>query len=424
MRIAYIMSRFPKITETFILYEILKIREKGPHVAIYPLLRERSRVVHPEVAKVMPWVRYLPFLSPEILRANGRYFAKNPWKYCRVLFGTLGGCFRSFNFFFGTLGIFPKAVRMAYEMERDGTDHVHAHFANHPAMAAMIIHELTGIPFSFTAHGSDIHVDQTLLPRKMERCAFAIMISEYNRRFINDACGRAYAAKMRLVHCGVDPGVFAGTTRPRREGVLNMVCVAALRRVKGHVHLIEACGLLEEWGVKFRCHLIGDGKLRRRILRQIAECGLAHRFKIHGSLPRPAVLEKLAAADVSVLASVQTARGTREGIPVTLMEAMASGLPVVASRLSGIPELVDSGANGILVDPGDSRGLAHALKLLAEDEVMRLRLGQAARTTVVEKFNLKENAARLAELFAAVDAGKPKMRKGAAIENQPVDQPF
>lgn len=396
------MSRFPKVTETFILFEIIELIRLGLDIRIYPLLREHEAVRHPDVEKVLARVRYLPFLSVPILCANLHYLFRRPRAYIRMVAEVALGTCRSLNFFVGMLGILPKTVCLARWMEQDGIEHIHAHFASHPALAALIVHRLTGIPFSFTAHGSDIHVDQTMLERKVAASAFAVMISEYNTRFVLECTRSDLAPKLRLVRCGVDPDLF--TERPAERSPdlpFQVLCVAALRDVKGHRHLIDACARLRDRGRDFTCHLVGEGPLRSAIERQVKELGLGDRVRLHGSQPRSDVIRHMHAADVVILPSVLASRGNREGIPVTLMEAMACGLPVVSSRLSGIPELVRHQETGLLTEPGDDAGIADALEQLASDPELRRRYGRAGRAWVREAFDFRTNTAALAELFRA-----------------------
>jgi glycosyltransferase involved in cell wall biosynthesis len=196
-------------------------------------------------------------------------------------------------------------------------------------------------------------------------------------------------------------GVEAATSdrTPRSDRRLQILCVASYEEVKGHRHLIAACRLLRARGVGFECHLIGDGPLRADVRRRIDAAGLHDDVRMHGPLPRADVARHLGAADVFVLASAPTAGGKREGIPVVLMEAMAAELPVVSSRLSGIPELVDDGRSGFLVEPGDVEGLAAALERLAADPHTAAAMGRAGRVKVQAEFDLRRNAATLADLF-------------------------
>jgi colanic acid/amylovoran biosynthesis glycosyltransferase len=401
LRVAYIMSRFPKLSETFVLNEMAALDARGVDVSVYPLLRERQHVQHAEAEAWTRRARFHGFLSLSIVAAIVHFLRRRPRALLAVVVEVLRGTAGSLNFFLGALGIFPKSVRFAYEMQRSGVQHVHAHFATHPAVAALIVHRLTGIPFSFTAHGSDLHVDRCMLAAKVEAAAFAVTVSGFNRQIMIRECGAALADRIHVVHCGVDPASFAPSAATRGGGPFTLVCVASLEEVKGHRFLIDACSVLRERGIDVRCELIGEGPLRPAVRRQISELGLGDHVRMLGGLPRSEVARHLARADAAVLASHPTRQGRREGIPVALMEAMATGLPVVATAISGIPELVEDGVTGLLVPSGDAAGLADALERLATDPALRGRLGAAARLKVMQEFDLEDNAARLLDLIVA-----------------------
>jgi glycosyltransferase involved in cell wall biosynthesis len=415
MKIAYTMSRFPKLTETFVLYEILALESQGVTVEVYPLLREHGSVEHPEAVRLTRQAHYHPFVSLPILWANAHFAARKPIRYLGLILEVLGRTRRSRNFLVGALGIFLKSVRFAYEMERSGVDHLHAHFATHPAVAALIVHRLTGIPFSFTAHGSDLHVDRTMLDVKVRASRFTVTVSDFNRDVIVHECGDWAREKVRVVHCGVDPDVFQPQEDRNRSGPLQILCVASFEEVKGHRYLIEACRMLKERGVRFACHLVGDGPRRREVEAQIRRSGLRSEVIVHGPLPRREVVGLLARADAATLPSVPTKEGKKEGIPVALMEAMACALPVVSSDLSGIPELVVDGVTGFLVEPRDVEALAGAFQRLASDPGLRARLGRAGREKVLREFDLHHNARTLTELFVRGAPIETPSRDGTAV---------
>jgi colanic acid/amylovoran biosynthesis glycosyltransferase len=399
--VAYVVSRFPKLTETFVLYELVALEELGVRVELYPLLCEREPVVHPEAAVLARRAHYQPFLSRAILRSNARLLARRPRAYLGALGTIVRGAFGSLNYLGGGLAIFPKVVHAARLMEEAGVEHVHCHFANHPATAGLVVHRLTGIPFTFTAHGSDLHRNRRLLREKVREAAQVISISDYNRRLILEECGREACGKVIVLHCGADTDLFRPQPRTAGARPFEIVCVAGLHEVKGHRHLLEACRILLDQGVEFDCRLVGDGPLRSELERRIAELGLTGCVRLEGPRPRAEVAAIVAAADVAVCPSVWTSRGDREGIPVALMEAMASGVPVVASDLSGIPELVEDGATGLLAAPGDARALARAIRRLHDDPSLRDRLADAGRARVESEFDLRRSAAALAPLLLA-----------------------
>jgi glycosyltransferase involved in cell wall biosynthesis len=400
-RIAYVMSRFPKLTETFVLYELLALERRGHSVEVYPLLRVRDGPAHPEAERVAAEATYLPFLSIAIARSQLRYLRHSP----RAYLGTLGAVLRhtwgNRNFFLGGVAIFPKAVHIAALLD-DRVDHIHCHFANHPATTGYIVHRLTGIPFSFTAHGSDLHVSQHMLCEKVRAAAFVIAISDYNRRFIVEACGVEAARKVEVVRCGVDTSAFRPREARAASDSLRILCVASLEEVKGQAHLLEACRILLAGGTPVTCTLVGSGPCEPRLRRQVAMRGLAEVVRFAGPRTQPQVVELLRHADVAVAPSVETARGDREGIPVALMEAMSAGLPVVASDLSGIPELVEHGRTGLLVPPAAASALAAALQRLSDDPDLRQRLGREGRRAVLERFDLARSIEQLERRIQAV----------------------
>lgn len=400
MRIAYVMSRFPKLTETFILYEILELERLGFDVSVYPLMREREPVVHPEAERLVERAHYLPFFSLAILRTQLRFLVRRPVAYLRALAALAAGTFGSRNYFFGGLAVFPKVAHAARLMADEGVTHVHCHFSSHPAAAGFIIHRLTSIPYTFTAHGSDLHRDRHMLCRKTMEAAGVVTISEYNKELIVEECGEAQRDKVVVIRCGADTGVFHPPSRERDSAdPFALLCVASLREVKGQTYLIEACRRLLEEGVELVCRLVGDGPYRARLERQIAKAGVGSQILMLGRKTRGEVADLLRKTDVCVAPSVWTQQGDREGIPVALMEAMSCGVAVVASNISGIPELVEHERTGLLVEPGDVAGIADALRRLRADSLLRARLAAAGRSKVLAEYDLRTNAGALARFI-------------------------
>jgi glycosyltransferase involved in cell wall biosynthesis len=404
--VAYVMSRFPKLTETFILYEILAVEAAGQPVEIYPLIREREDVVHADAEPLVARAHYVPFVSPAVLASQVHFLRHRSRAYLGALWDVARETFGSRRFFFNGLAAFPKIAHVARLMESAGIAHVHCHFASHPAVAGFVIRRLTGIPYSFTAHGTDLHADHHMLCRKTAEAAFVVAISEDNRTEIVEACGPGSEGRVDVIHSGVDTTAIRPAARPAPiEGSpLRILCIGTLHEVKGQAYLVDACAALARDGVPFTLRFVGDGPDRPMLEERAGESGIADRVWFDGRLTRDQIIGQLHDADALVAPSVPTRRA-REGIPVVLMEGMSAGLPVVASRLSGIPELVRDGVNGFLVPPRDVTALAAALRRLAEEPDLRSRFGAAGRATVEAEFDLAVNARRLIERFGTATEG-------------------
>lgn len=402
MRIAYMMSRFPKLTETFVLYEMLAVEQQGVEVEIYPLMREKAPVMQAEAQALVQRAHYTPFFSAAILGANLRYLQTQPATYFRTLFTTIKANLGSTRFLLGNLVYFPKAVYLSKLMTENNIQHIHAHFASFPAAVAYMIHQFTGIPYSFTAHGSDLHRDQHMLCEKIDASRATVTISEYNRQVMIDCCGEQHASKIHVVHCGINLERFYPVKRDETNQNLSIVCIGSLHEVKGQRYLIEACGKLKERDIPFNCHFVGDGNDREDLQQLALRLGVGEQVHFHGRLTQQEVIEHLKMANVAALNSVPSSDGRREGIPVALMEAMAFGLPAVSTRLSGIPELVGEGVTGFLTEPGDSDAIAEALARLAGDPQLRRQFGRAGREKIEAEFELHSNAQQLIALIKGV----------------------
>lgn len=400
--VAVLVSRFPKVTETFILREIVEMERQGQPVRLVPLLREKPSVAHPEAGAWMDRALFTPWFSAGILAANLRALGRDPARYLGVLGRVLWGASASANFFLRTLVLFPKSVYLAERLRAEGIGHLHAHFATHPATVALVVSALTGIGFSFTAHAHDIFVRRPMLRQKIREARFVRAISCFNRDFLAARYPEA-AAKTAVIHVGVDPSAYE-SEGAGGGGPTTVLCVAALQAYKGLGVLVEACRQLHGEGIAFRCDIVGEGPLRAEIERHVARAGLGGIVQLRGARPEDEVARMMAAAAVIVLPSVVARDGQMEGIPVALMEAMAARRPVVASSLSGVPELVEDGVSGLLVEPGDAAGLASALRRLLADPGLRRAMGNAGRATVERRFRLP---ACVEELLARIDAHNP-----------------
>ena len=400
--VAVSLSRFPTLTETFILREIDELERQGQPVRLVPIIKWSPPVMH-EAAK--PWTAralYTPFLSLSIVGANLRALAKRPLRYAATLARLIIGTVRKPSTCAYTLALFPKSIYLAEQLSREGVRHIHVHFATHPATMALIISRFSCITFSITVHAYDIQLDRSLLRWKLREARFVRSISEFNKQYLEKLYPAEAVEKIHVIHIGIVPHMYDDEVNRLPEvadAVPRILCVAAHKPYKGLPVLIEACRILRDQGIVFECDLVGTGPMREELEQMIRDRGLAGRVHLLGPLPEKDVARKMASSTLFALASVIEMGGKMEGIPVALMEAMASGRPVVSTWTSGIPELVEDGVSGLLVPPGDAVALSEALRALLTDPRRAHQLGERAREKVRQEFSLDTCVARLLALI-------------------------
>lgn len=402
VRLAYVVSRFPHVSETFIVRELNALRaEPNLEIELGSLFPAVNATVH-EAAE--PWLGclYRPGVA-EGLRGLAWWLMRRPLRLTASLAALVAGSLRSPGSLPRSLATFPIAAAHARRMRERGVDHVHAHFATYPALTAWLVWRLAEIGYSFTAHAHDLFVHQSFLACKVRDARFVVAVSEFNRRFLS-GYGGGSETPVHVVHCGIDPREFSYRPRqPPKSGPVTALCVASLQEYKGHRVLLEALAVGGEELSRVTLELVGDGPLRGELEASSRALGLADHVSFRGSLTEKGVRGAFDRADLYVLPSVVAADGQMEGLPVVLMEALASGLPVVATRLSGIPEIVD-GATGLLAEPGDPASLAAKLRsVLAGDAGIDQ---DAGRALVESEFDVRQSAAELARLFHAAASGR------------------
>jgi len=404
-RIALLLTRFPSVTETFILREVIEMERQGCAVRLVPVLRESPPVVHEEAR---PWIDralYTPFVSFGILQANLRALMARPARCLSLLVRLVAGTVTHPGTLLRTLLIFPKSVFIAGQLRREGIQHVHAHYATYPSTMALIIAALADIPFSFTVHAHDIQLDRSLLRWKLRQTRFVRSISEFNRRFLERLYPQEARDRIDVIHVGIEPLQYAHGDAPIARAISRVLCVAAHKPYKGLPYLIEACRLLKQEGVSFRCEVVGDGPMREELKQMILDKGVGDVIQLVGPKAQHEVTQLMAAATLFVLPSIIAPDGQMEGIPVALMEAMSSGRPVVSTSISGIPELVEDGQNGFIVPPADAPELARAMRALLESPELARAFGQRGREKVRAEFSIDQCVAKLLDRLQKETAG-------------------
>src|SRR6266536_3343905 len=395
MRLGYLYSRYPVISQTFCDAEMLELEQRGIELVIGSVYPPLTSLRHEYIARLIAPIHYAP--PQEILRILERN-AKTTRKWPRDLV-------EQHEDRYGPMAKAEQRARNAlYFAEffaRSGVDHVHVHFANRAAHTAVFLKEISGIPFSVTAHGQDFMKDLGSDNLLREICAAAEFVAaetEYSRDLLRQRCPNS-AAKIHRVYNGIDLERFPAPRSCNGDRIPRIVSVARLVPFKGFDDLISACAELARRRIDFVCDIIGGGPLRETLQAKIEQLDLSSRVNLLGSLSQGAVLEKLQAADIFALASTTDAQGATDVFPTVILEAMASARPVVSTRLAGIPELVVDGQTGMLAPPGDSVALAHALEQLLRDPEMRLGFGDAGRARIEQDFRIEQTVAPLINLF-------------------------
>jgi glycosyltransferase involved in cell wall biosynthesis len=349
-RIAYVLKIFPKVSETFIANELAELRLRGIEVRILSLLPPREELCH-DVVRRYNLDRLTTYDSKEFSKVIGQFQ--------------------------------PQLI--------------HAHFATESTAAALDLGKEYNLPFTFTAHGYDIHRKPPPDFRERADVASAVVtVSEANAGYIEKTF-HVCREKLRVIGCGVDTDYFCpGESAAGFEQEPLIVCVARHVKVKSLGLLLDACAELRKSRVQFRCVMIGDGPCRAELEEKRARLELDGIVEIRGAASQDEVLKFWQRSAIGVLTS------DNEGMPVSLMEAAACGVPVVATAVGGVPELVSEGLTGLLVPAGDVAGFAAALERLLADSELRARMGVAARHRAQERFSIKLQMDKLLHLWSEV----------------------
>jgi glycosyltransferase involved in cell wall biosynthesis len=398
-----ILKGFPRISETFISNEILLLEQLGFRVHIFSMRRPRESFSHKSIKEIRAPVDYLPetLLAPlpRFLFHNIILAGKQPVVYAGALKTAARRFLRTRKS--ATLKhLFQAGYLVNRLLPGSQVVHLHSHFAHSPTSVALFAARLTGLPFSFTAHAKDIYTSNARqLREKIDLARFVITCTEFNRQHLTRLAEGSRTPIYRFYH-GIDMGLFSG---PRSGRTLSepyrLLTVARLTPKKGLATVFKALRILHDQGVPIKHTLIGDGEDRDKVQRLVRELGLGAVTQWHGTLPHHEVLTHYQESDLFVIGCEVAENGDRDGIPNVLVESMAMGVPVVATRVSAIPELVEDGRTGLLVEPGQPETMAHVIKQLLTDEGLRQKIIPAARARVEAGFDNRTLITGLADVF-------------------------
>jgi colanic acid/amylovoran biosynthesis glycosyltransferase len=403
LRIGYVVKRYPRFSETFIVNEILAHERAGIPVHIFAV----RRVNEPHFQSILGQVR-----APVTYISDNDPNAEGLWSTVKAGAADLPGFWSALDWAQSAdVADVQQGIRLARQARALGITHFHAHFATVATTVARLAARFADIGYSFTAHAKDIFhedVDPAALREKMQDASSIVTVSDYNLDWLRQH-HRPAASGVERIYNGLTLSEFhyrSPADRPRK-----IVAIGRLVEKKGFDVLIDACALLRDRGVVFDCEIIGDGSQFAPLGAKIERLGLTDHVQLSGSLPRSDVITALYSAAVSVMPCIVAGDGDRDGLPTVLIEAMALGTPCVGTDVTGIPEIVCNEKTGLCVPQRDPIALADALARLLDDEALRVRLSQNARALVEAEFDVDRNAAELRTLFArCVDAGDARLR--------------
>ncbi len=398
--IGYLVPEFPSQTHAFFWREVSALRGLGAEVTLVSTRRPPADACrHDFAARAREQTHYV--FPPRWARTLAT-LARRPLRSTRALGYALGLVESSLARRLRTVALLPSAAELLAVAKERGIDHIHVHSCADAAHLAALCRILGGPAYSLTLHG-DLPVYGTDHRAKARRAAFVSCVTTPLQRQLVEQVGLS-PDNAPVIWMGVDTERFqdAGKREPRR-GALRFVTVARLNPTKAHRHALAAMRKARDAGVELQYTIAGDGPERERIEEEVARHDLAAQVTLTGTVSESDVLTLLQTCDAFVLPSV----GLGEAAPVSVMEAMACGMPVVCSRIGGTPDMITDGVDGFLVEQGDEQGIADRLTLLANDVGLRARIGAAARARAVDLFDARSTSARLLARIAAAHPTSP-----------------
>jgi glycosyltransferase involved in cell wall biosynthesis len=399
-RILYLLKKFPRLSETFILNEILGQEALGADITVISRRAPDAEPRHAQLADLRAQVEVMPdptvldpltelFLVPDVDSPSlegVRELVRSMQPYGHPRLTRLVG----------------EALWLRRRVRELGIGHVHVHFATESAVAAHMLHELGGPTYSITAHAKDIYrstVDPRLLSHLIAGSTFTVTVCDANVRHIETMVSAEAMSKVRRLYNGIDLDRFRPSDAPREKA--HILSVGRLVPKKGFDVLIDAARELARRGREFRLTLVGDGEERGRLQQTVEQHGLSDRVRLTGALEQEPVRELMSQATLLCLPCLIGDDGNRDALPTVLLEALASGLPVVSTPVTGIPEIVNGGRVGVLVPERDAVATADAIERLFDDEALRDRFAELGRVHAEEHFDARASARTLFDWFEA-----------------------
>ncbi|WEK51590.1 MAG: glycosyltransferase family 4 protein [Candidatus Kaistia colombiensis] len=394
------MTEFPKITETFILRDVIGLHDCGYEIRLFHLTHfNHKEVVHEFAKETLTWARDYAYIAS--LAVIGATF-RAVWRHPRAVFGVvrdiITGCRSDPVMLLKSLFILPKSLRIAEDLQRWGAQHVHAAYAGHPATCAWIIRRIADIPFSASSHAHDIFETGALLSVKLPEADFLRTVSQYNLRYMLTHIPALAERPPVVIHVGANlVGIEPSSFTADPAAPFRLLYVGSLETRKGVDVLLRA--LVEAKLGDWELDIIGKGPERRRLEDLTQYLGIQAQVTFRGGLSNEQVSKSMSQASLLVVPSRIGPRNQTEGLPTVIVEALAHGRPVVATRLTGIPEIIIDGVTGLLFEVDDVAGLRHALEAVRSDPATAQRRAAKGRALVRSEFDQNINVAALADLI-------------------------
>jgi len=414
-RIGYLLYRYPRYSETFIVNEILALEAQGLPLSILAIRPAEDGIFHESISRVKAIANFVPSNTSKLLdrvEPELEKLAKNKPKAlerAKALIDRYPDL---------TEDDLLNGAYVARWARKNQVDHLHVHFGKEAARVALIASSLSGLSWSMTLHAFDIFrdtVDLQLLGELMRSAALTITVSQYNRRYLLDAVPAIAPDRLIVHYNGIDTQRFTPAPAPREANTF--LSVGRLIEKKGFCYLIEAAALLKQKGVSLHVTIIGDGKDRDALTQQIQKLDLQDTVTLAGPLPQHVVAQHMQKAACFVLPCVRAADGNIDALPTVLLEAMATECPVISTDLCGISEIISHEQDGLLVEPNHSQSLADAMHRVLTDRALTQSLGINARPKAIDRFNIETNGMQLAKrlLAAASNPTPPQLKEKLGV---------
>lgn len=390
-RVLFVLWHFPELSQTFIHREMVEMERLGARVQVLGVrLPGSPEARRPELRPIVERALFLP--PPALWAPRAAAFARrHPARFGRTVSWMATRRHRGPVFRARALAMVLAAASVAEEVEARGVRYVQAHFGAYQAELALALAMLLDLPYGLTLHAYGIYRDRNILHEKVGQARSVLTCTAYNLRHLQRIFP-AHADRIHLVHHGIDLDRIPQAGPPPGEGPTRWLAVGRLVAQKGFDVLVRAAARLRDRGVSFEVTILGDGEERKALAALIAHLGVGAHVKLAGAVPNDEVLRRLRGSHGFVMPSVRVRNGDVDGIPNVVLEAMAMERAVVASEISGLPEVVVPGETGLLVPSGDVAALAEAMERAAADRAELARLGRGGRALVESRFDVRTNA--------------------------------